>query len=406
MLALLWSLCVALLKVLAAAVGAYVFYWRVWDYFKAVRFYGSQGEDVVKISWGHAPIIGNSYMMAWSAYKSYKEGDNFFIMKHAFDYVTKSAGTAVAFVSTQGAGLAIRDVKVVEAMYTTKNKYFDKHPLIQELSMCLTGKSILFAETSDDWRKSRKAVSPAFYKGKLENLVEIAKQAVGTTLERFQAIKAQGPGRQEVDIMEEIGVMTSRILLVCALGVDCADNPVDFWENGVLGKKTVAYSLRVTFSNLINRIASPHIVIFPFLAQHHITPFERDQARNARALRDFCEVIINKRRAEIEKDPKEASAGDFLTILLVEEHFKNRNDRIIDEVLTFFFAGSQTSSVATQNLIFALCKHPEYQQKILDELDEAVIQPHLRELLKNGKLQAGEKLSQLDILSLINFENN
>ena len=79
----------------------------------------------------------------------------------------------------------------------------------------------------------------------------------------------------------------------------------------------------------------------------------------------------------IESTPEEAKAGDFLTILLVEPHFKDRNDRIIDEVLTFFFAGSQTSAVATQNLIFALCKHPEYQQMILNELDFKVIQPHL-----------------------------
>ena len=113
-------------------------------------------------------------MIIWSALKSWKEGDNYFILKHFFDYCVRNAGTGVFFI-TNGAGLAIRDVKVVEAMYTTKNKYFDKHPLIQELSACLTGNSILFAETSDDWRKSRKAISPAFYKGKLENLVEIAK---------------------------------------------------------------------------------------------------------------------------------------------------------------------------------------------------------------------------------------
>ena len=90
-------------------------------------------------------------------------------------------------------------------------------------------------------------------------------------------------------------------------------------------------------------------------------------------LRDFCKVIIDRRREEIKKNPDEAKAGDFLTMILVEEHFKNRNDRIIDEVLTFFFAGSQTSSVATQNLIFALCKHPEYQKRILDELDQEII---------------------------------
>ena len=83
--------------------------------------------------------------------------------------------------------------------------------------------------------------------------------------------------------------------------------------------------------------------------------------------------IVDKRRQAIKEDPKLSSAGDFLTILLVDEHFKDRNLRIVDECLTFFLAGSQTSSVATQNLIFALCKHPEYQKKILDELDEVII---------------------------------
>ena len=155
-------------------------------------------------------------------------------------------------------------------------------------------------------------------------------------------------------------MMTTRILLECALGVDCATDKIEFWEDGKVTSKSVAYSLRVTFQNLINRIIEPHIIFFPFLAKYYITRFERDQARNAKALRNFCEAIINKRRAEIEANPELAKSGDFMTILLVDGFFKDRTERIIDEVLTFFFAGSQTSSVATQNLIFALCKHPQY----------------------------------------------
>ena len=244
-------------------------------------------------------------------------------MKNGIDKIYEgkpsSGPTAVAFITNQAA-LPIRNVKVIEAMYTTKNKYFDKHPLVKDLSFCLTGDSILFAETTDDWRKSRKAMSPAFYKGKLDDLCETAKSAVKTTLTRFNAIAAKGP-RQEIDIMEEIGLMTARILLVCALGTDCAEDPVDFWENGVVGQKTVSYSLRVTFGNLVNRMVSPHIVLFPFLASYHLTTFERDQGRNSKALRDFCEVIIDKRREAIKKDPELAKSGDFLTMLLVEEHF-------------------------------------------------------------------------------------
>jgi cytochrome P450 len=54
---------------------------------------------------------------------------------------------------------------------------------------------------------------------------------------------------------------------------------------------------------------------------------------------------------------------------------------IVDECLNFFFAGSQTSSIAIQNLMLMLIKHPEIKDKILKELDRSIIQPHLDELV-------------------------
>ena len=96
------------------------------------------------------------------------------------------------------------------------------------------------------------------------------------TIDRFHKVSEQGGPNAEVDVMEEIGLMTARILLICALGIDCAEEPIDFWQNGVCTRKTIAYSLRETFSNLINRITSPHIAVLPMLARYLITPFERD----------------------------------------------------------------------------------------------------------------------------------
>ena len=57
-------------------------------------------------------------------------------------------------------------------------------------------------------------------------------------------------------------------------------------------------------------------------------------------------------------DSKPMDFGDFLGILLTDENFKGNDDMIVDECLTFFAAGSQTSSVASQNLILLLIKHP------------------------------------------------
>ena len=200
--------------------------------------------------------------------------------------------------------------------------------------------------------------------------------------------------------------MTTRILLVCALGVDIADDEVDFWVGGRLEKRKVGFSLLQTFGDLVQRVGAAHVQLCPMMASVFITQHERDTRRNAEALRAFVINVIEQRREAIKKDPSLAKRGDFLTLLICDEHFKGRDMRIIDECLTFFFAGSQTSSNATQNLIYALCKHPEYQDKILAELEKEIVQPDLQERVKAGKLQANESVKDLDVLELINYENN
>ena len=82
------------------------------------------------------------------------------------------------FHFTAGPTVLISDPNVVESMYTTNNKFFDKHPIIKDLTLCMLGKSILFTETSKEWKEARMTISPAFYKGRLINLVEIARESI------------------------------------------------------------------------------------------------------------------------------------------------------------------------------------------------------------------------------------
>jgi cytochrome P450 len=48
----------------------------------------------------------------------------------------------------------------------------------------------------------------------------------------------------------------------------------------------------------------------------------------------------------------------------------NDIEKATDEILTIFFAGSQTSSNVSQNLILHLCKNPHYKAKIQAEINE------------------------------------
>ena len=76
-------------------------------------------------------------------------------------------------------------------------------------------------------------------------------------------------------------------------------------------------------------------------------------------------------------DPSLKDRGDFLTILLTDEVTRDDDTLILDECLTFFFAGSQTSGIASTNLIFMLVKHKDIREKVLKELEDEIVKPYL-----------------------------
>jgi cytochrome P450 len=68
---------------------------------------------------------------------------------------------------------------------------------------------------------------------------------------------------------------------------------------------------------------------------------------------------------------------------------------IIDECMTFFFAGSQTISAGISNMIFYMTRNPEFFNKVRNEINETIVKPYL-------KSNPGE---ELDINRGMNFDN-
>lgn len=58
--------------------------------------------------------------------------------------------------------------------------------------------------------------------------------------------------------------------------------------------------------------------------------------------------------------------------MLQDPLFCDNNEVMIDELLTIFFAGSQTTAKVLQNLILQLCKHPVYIEKIVQEIKSEI----------------------------------
>jgi hypothetical protein len=68
--------------------------------------------------------------------------------------------------------LVISDLNMVNELYITKNKYFDKHPKLYNIFKCLAGENIVMIPSNDLYANKRKVLSAIFYKEKLHKMFE------------------------------------------------------------------------------------------------------------------------------------------------------------------------------------------------------------------------------------------
>ena len=139
--------------------------------------------------------------------------------------------------------------------------------------------------------------------------------------------------------------MMTSLLLCCVLGEDVSSTLLDYYEKGQLVKKDLSFMLRTCFQECVNRFECPHVILFPFLASVYLTPYERDLKRNCESIRTFVREIVNRRRSENESLASQKE--DLLSILISDPLFCDNTESIIDELLTIFFAVSQTSAQTT-----------------------------------------------------------
>jgi hypothetical protein len=96
------------------------------------------------------PIIGNGLLIQ----KALVEGLRVRSFKNAFVTLVEEYFGGISYVGAfvvwlgHQPGIGICDPKIVEDLYNSKNIYFDKHPIIKNITKKLTGSSILFDETS------------------------------------------------------------------------------------------------------------------------------------------------------------------------------------------------------------------------------------------------------------------
>ena len=208
----------------------------------------------------------------------------------------------------------------------------------------LLGNGLLTSE-GDFWRRQRRLAQPAFHRDRLAAFVKIMTDAGSTLLQKWDTL----PDGTTINLSTAMMQVTVDIVCKAMFSADVED------AVAVVNKE-----FNVANEKLIKRITS-HIKIPLWLP----TPGNIREKNSYKAIRGVVEKIIDKRRQSTEH-------YDDLLAMLMEAKDEDTgemmsNEQILDEVVTIFLAGHETTAVALTWLFHCLEENPEVESKLLDE---------------------------------------
>jgi cytochrome P450 len=214
----------------------------------------------------------------------------------------------------------------------------------------------LITSEGEVWRQLRRIAQPAFSKDNLNSLI---KDIDSTVTDYWETHKASGSEKIELD--SSMNFLALNMLCTSIIKTDLNNRSEQIRQN-----------LNDAFKYISNKR-------FRAIKAIDIPTSKKTKGRKAIAeLKQTILTIIENRRSS------DTDYHDLLSILMGavdEENNKSlTNEELLDEVMTLFVAGHDTTAVVLNWAFYFIAKHPEVQQKILKEINS-------KENLENLTLQ-------------------
>ncbi len=179
--------------------------------------------------------------------------------------------------------LHFRDPEMLQEIYVTKNKYFDKHPYLKGIFFPLLGESTLFESSNQSWATKRKVLSTAFYKEKLNLIIVLIKEEVRKTMLLWKD-KYVTP-QKEMNIVSEVSELFARIILSCAFGEDISEKLIMIETDGVVTHERLASAFRNQLERTLFRQFGLQLVLLPYSYNYYLSSKDRETKRNCDRIR-------------------------------------------------------------------------------------------------------------------------
>jgi len=276
------------------------------------------------------PLLGNTHQWA--------RDPNGFRERCAAEY-----GPVVNFEMLGWDTYMVTDPDEIERILVSDSEQFPKHTDSNNELKEIVGDGLITSQ-GELWERQREAIQPAFYMDHIREYADIM-------VSRSEAASERWTAGETVEMREEMTRLTLEILVDAMFGRD-----IDIEERGI-------YEAVEAFQKPMQPAYQP---ITFFAPDWTPLPFLRKANRAHDHLHEQIDDIIAQRRAGRDAD------RDDLVSMLLDADTDMRDEQIRDEMMTFLFAGHETTALTLTFLWDLLSRNPDAERRLHAELDETI----------------------------------
>lgn len=261
-----------------------------------------------------------------------------------YDHVAATYGDVVTYEVMGERGYMVRHPDDIEQVLVTDSDRFVKGQIFQETLEPILGNGLVVAE-GDLWERQRMLLQPAFTPQRIQSYTEDMVTYTESMLDGWQ-------DGETVRLTEELKSLTLQILASA------------LFDRDIRGEDTVVHDAA---DAIIDRVDPSSVVSHLPMWVPHPTNWRAKRALSD--LDDYIDRLIAERRAD------DAAHDDLLTILLhaeTEDGEGMSDEQLRDELVTFLFAGHETTSMTLTYTLYLLAEHPEARERLHAELGDVL----------------------------------
>ena len=279
----------------------------------------------------------------------------------------------------------IKDFELIKrVMVKDFDHFMDRRPFSMHPESNKYLSKMLTSRNGQEWKNERTLMSPMFTSGKLRNIMPTVQECSSDFVQHLRSVD-----KNELNAKEVMNLATCEILG----RIGCGVKP-NIWEDP---PNNVFYKQMKTLigqgGGALTMIKVMIIIFFPTLAYYSKASFIpeetmnffaniiRDQIKSRKLsqtkMNDFIDFWVevwennddkNEMEAESEFEKNAQIKGANLSKLSDQEF----EDIVIANGILVFFAGNDTTSTGMALVLFFLANHPEVQEKMYQEIQEAI----------------------------------